>query len=161
LAKKYRRENVEPRHSDDSVSDIVRDMPTEDEIAEEEALALEEAQAPVTETTFVPQPASIKHALEFAPTVQQAREVAQIPEQKTIKDIVGKAIVIVDKVKQSAFLPADGTQRPGYQCLCVDVETGKPFTVWIGQTVLRRELSILQLPFRTALMQRGRTYIFS
>ena len=143
-----------------TVSEIAADAENmEPEEVEEEGL--EEAQSQVTEKTFLPQPETLAAALKFAKPISQAREDAHVPPQVSIKDLVGKTFVIADKVRQKAFLPADGTSREGWQCLCVDVETEKSFTVWVGQVTLKKDLELLMLPIRVTLGKRGRAYIFS
>ena len=143
-----------------TISDIV----TDPELEEAEAIGEEEmegATSEVTEDAFKHTATDISYAMQFAKPIQQAREEAHIPPQVTVKELEGKTFVIANKVRQKAFLPADGTQRDGWQCLCADAETGKPFTVWIGQVTLRRDLERLNLPLRVTLSKRGRAYIFA
>lgn len=148
---------------DRTISEIVDEVNRQDEPEDEEPGDEEAIENPVLDKVqpFMPMPATLEMALRSAPSVQQAREDAQIPPQVSVKDLENVPIVLVEKVKQNAFLPADGTTRAGWQCLGAYQETRKPFTVWIGQVALMRELAVLNLPFRTTITRRGRTYQFS
>lgn len=147
-------------HSSDTISEIVanaENMPDESEPDDTLDNAVAEVPSP---GTFVPQPASIADALKNAPNILGRREEAQIPEQLSVKDLVGKTFVIVDKIAQKAALPDTGEMRNGFQCLCADVETGKSFTVWVGQVALLRDLTAITLPVRVTINKHGRTYRF-
>lgn len=148
------------QHDSRTISEIVENPEPTDDVTEDEE-QLETAQASVTDGAFGTQPSDLSYALRFAKPIQQAREDANIPPQVSIKDLEGKTFVIASKVAIKAFLPQDGTQRDGWQCLCIDVETQKGFTVWIGQVVLKRDLETLQLPIRVTLGKRGRVWKFS
>lgn len=94
-------------------------------------------------------------------TINAAREEAKIPEHKKAAAIIGRPTVFVSWRAQKALLRSDGSERPGYFCVCIDVETGRPFTIWIGQTVLFKELSRLKPPFRATIELDGRTLKFA
>jgi len=100
-------------------------------------------------------------AVNYAPTVEQARKDAHIPPHFPMKDLEGKTVVFVHKRKQRAALPGTGELREGYFCLCINVEDNSEFTTWVGQTILYRELTMLNLPFKTTISKRGRTYMFA
>lgn len=144
-----------------TISEIVADA---EEATDPEGIAdeeLEEAQAPVQEGAFKYVADDVEAALAYGKPIAEAREAAHIPPQLSIKALEGKTFVIASKVRQKAFLPQDGTQREGWQCLCADVETKKAFTVWIGQVTLKKDLELLVLPLRVTLTKRGRAWIFS
>lgn len=143
-----------------TIGEIVQDAIDEAEANPEEE-QLDEARTTVDEGTFKYAASDVAAALSYAIPIAKAREDAHIPPQLSIKDLEGKTFVIASKVRQRAFLPADGTQRDGWQCLCADAETEKPFTVWIGQVTLKKDLELLPLPIRVTLSKRGRTWIFS
>jgi hypothetical protein len=144
-----------------TVTEIVTDPNLEDAETLPAEPELDAVQSHVDENTFLPQPATIANALKYAPSIQQQREAAHVPEQYSVSEMVGKLIIVVDKVRQKAYLPADGSMRDGFQCLCADVQTEKPFTMWIGQVTLVKDLSLVMLPFRTTIVRKGRAYIFS
>lgn len=96
----------------------------------------------------------------YAPNVQAAREEANIPPHIAVKDLVGISILVWSKTAQKAALPDTGELREGFFCLCRNEETKKPFTTWVGQTALMRDLSQLILPFTTTIVKHGRTYRF-
>jgi len=98
--------------------------------------------------------------IDSAPTVQQAREAAHIPPHIPMKDLEGKTVTFVHKRKQKAALPNTGELREGYFCLCVFTDSKEEFTTWVGQVILTRELLLLQMPFTTTIVKRGRTYMF-
>jgi len=150
------------QHDSRTLSEIVndRDIP-EGEFIEPDEEMLDSLEPREIPEGFTNRPASIEHALNFAPDIHQARETAQIPPQLSVKEVVGKTFVIVDKVKQKAALPDTGEMRDGWQCLCADVETRKSFTMWIGQVALVSDLNQVALPFRTTITKKGRTYQFS
>lgn len=100
-------------------------------------------------------------SLEHAPTVTAARETAKIPPHYPMKDLEGKTVIFVHKRQQKAALPGTGELRNGYFCLCVFADDKTEFTTWVGQTILYRELTLLQMPFKATITKRGRTYMFA
>jgi len=96
----------------------------------------------------------------YAPNVAAAREAANIPPHISVKNLVDIPILVWSKTAQKAALPDTGELREGFFCLCRNEETKKPFTTWMGQTALVRDLSQLILPFKTTIVKHGRTYRF-
>lgn len=90
-----------------------------------------------------------------------AREEAKIPEHKKASQLLGREIVFVSWRPQQGLLASTGEYRPGFFCVCMDVETKKVFTVWIGQVALLKELRKLKPPFRATINQSGRTLVFA
>lgn len=99
-------------------------------------------------------------SIEFYPDVTKAREDANIPPHKRVKDILNRQFLIYSKKPQKAALPDTGELRDGFFCTCIDVETKEAFTTWIGQTALIRDLTLLATPFRVTIVKHGRTYRF-
>jgi hypothetical protein len=84
-------------------------------------------------------------------SINAAREEAAIPEHKKASAIIGRPTVFVSWRPQKALLASSGREHAGFFCVCIDVETGRPFTIWIGQTALYKELSRLKPPFRATI----------
>jgi len=147
-------------NSDKTVTDIVADAnatpePT-DEFDEEAIEGATPIEAPSTNALKY---VSAESAA-FYPTIQKAREAAEIPEHISVKDLVGKPILFATKTAQKAALPDTGELRDGFFCACLFIETKQPFTTWVGQTALVRDLSQVQVPFQTTIVKHGRTYRF-
>lgn len=94
-------------------------------------------------------------------SVSEAREAAHIPPHFPVKELEGRALIFVHKRDQKAVLRDTGELRNGYFCLCKDAETLEDLTTWIGQTILMRELTMLEMPFKATIVKRGRTYMFA
>ena len=149
-----------PKRSSESVEEIVADP---DAIPEEpEEIAEATLPGGIDDETFSPRASDFidLDRIDAAPNVQQARDAAHIPPHFPMKELVGETVTFVHKRKQKAALPNTGEIREGYFCLCVFTESKKEFTTWVGQTILTRELTLLQMPFTTTIAMRGRTYMF-
>lgn len=148
------------KHSEKTASEIVTEaesLPETEEPDEEEIVDTAEVAVPevVNPLRFV-DPATI----EYYPDITKAREEANIPPHKRVKDILDRQFLIYSKKPQKAALPDTGELRDGFFCTCIDVETKEAFTTWIGQTALVRDLSLLTPPFRVTIVKHGRTYRF-
>src|SRR5438874_4716412 len=149
------------RNSDQTVPEIL------DEIEQH----LEEEELPDDESLDVAEPLQRREgnafnavdvdSIEYVPTLTMVRKEAKIPDHVTVKDLVGKRIVVSRKWAQKAALPDTGELRDGFLCDIIDMDTRLPLTVWIGQVALMRDLTLLTLPLQTTITKRGRTYIFS
>lgn len=148
------------KRSNETVSEIVENVETipdepEEELAEAEPKPdeFDEEYSPRASDYFVGDIANVK-------SVSAAREAAHIPPHFPMKDLEGKTVIFVHKRKQKAALPGTGELREGYFCLCKFADSGEDFTTWVGQTILYRELTLLEMPFSTTIVKRGRTYMF-
>jgi hypothetical protein len=152
---------VSAKKSGESIETIVSDP----DAIEDEPEAIDEVTLPdgVDDERLSPRASDYVDMamLDHAPSVSQARENAHIPPHFPMKDLVDKTIYFVHKREQKAALPETGELRTGYFCLCAFADTKEEFTTWVGQTILYRELTLLQLPFKTTITKRGRTYMFA
>jgi len=149
-----------PKRSSESVETILDDP----EAIPDEPEEIAEVTLPggVDDEAFSPRASDYWNLDRLAevPTVQAARDAAHIPPHFPMKELVGETVTFVHKRKQKAALPDTGELREGYFCLCAFTATKKEFTTWVGQTILTRELTLLQMPFTTTIVKRGRTYMF-
>lgn len=99
-------------------------------------------------------------AAAYYPDIKTAREAAQIPEHIAVKNLVGIPILIASKRDQKATVPESGEIRPGFFVTGLDLNTKKPFTTWIGQVALLRDLAALSPPFRVTITKHGKAYRF-
>jgi hypothetical protein len=151
---------VSPKKSSESLETIVSDpdaIPDDPETVDE--ITLPDG---VDDIAYSPRASDYvdMSMLDHAPSVAQARESAHIPPHFAMKDLVDKTVYFVHKREQKAALPETGELRTGYFCLCAFADSKQEFTTWVGQTILFRELTLLQLPFKTTIVKRGRTYMF-
>jgi hypothetical protein len=146
--------------SDKSISEIVATSTEEPEDLELESVAEVIVEAPENVASTNALSYISLDSAEYYPTIQKAREEAQIPEHISVKNLVDRRILIAHKVAQKAALPDTGELRDGWFCSCLDLETKKPFTTWFGQIALVRDLGQLQTPFQATIVKHGRTYRF-
>lgn len=151
---------METQHSDKSISEIV--ATSNEDIADpyDEESAAASAAHVTPDKYFIAELHELGDKDSYAPSVQKAREAANIPPHFPVKDLVSLPILVWSKTAQKAALPETGELRDGFFCVCRNEETKKPFTTWIGQTALVRDLSQLILPFKTTIVKHGRTYRF-
>lgn len=147
------------QHDDRTLAEIANDpdaVPGEPDDSE-----LDNAEVRIDPSEHLPIPNIIANALATSRTIQEAREEANIPPHFTVAQLAGREIVLAWKAPQQAALPDSGEMRNGYICNGAFTDTRQEFTVWIGQTVLLKDLQRVALPFRTTIVKHGRTFQFS
>ena len=148
------------KHSDKTVTEIATEASAPVEDVEEEM--------PDVDPESIPDPRYDDNALKYIaidsadhyPSVQVAREEAEIPEHIQAKNLIGVRILIARATPQKAALPDTGELRDGYFCACINLESKTPFTTWLGQSALVRDLGRLSVPFQTTIQKHGRSYRF-